>query len=113
MSPQSGRLMGGSAGNGLALAEAKTMTQITSQEAFEDMVRERDMLRAENARLTANKSTVNGIKVSSKGGISVYGLGRFPVTLYKTQFLNLLAKADEIKAFIVTNDHLLAKKDSD
>jgi hypothetical protein len=91
------------------------MTQVieTSQAAFEAMVHERDLLRAENAKLKANKSTVNGIKISSKGGVSVYGLGRFPVTLYRSQWESLLAKAEEIKAFMASNGHLLASKDSD
>lgn len=104
---------GCSAGMVLAIAEAKTMTQVTSQEAFEDMAREVALLKAENARLLANKSTVNGIKLSSKGGVSVYGLGRFPVTLYQSQWLSLLAKADEIKAFMVANASQLASKSSD
>ena len=50
------------------------------------------------------------LKVSEKGGLSVYGLGRFPVTLYKEQWLRLLEHADEIKAFLQQNDHLLKAK---
>jgi hypothetical protein len=51
------------------------------------------------------------LKVSEKGALSVYGLGRFPVTLYKEQWQRLLDYADEIKAFIKENDHLLRGKD--
>jgi len=49
--------------------------------------------------------------VSEKGGVSVYGLGRFPVTLYKEQWAKLLATSDQIKSFIEQNDHLLKKKE--
>jgi len=47
------------------------------------------------------------LKVSEKGGLSVYGLGRFPVTLYKEQWVRLLDQADEIKSFLKENDQLL------
>lgn len=67
-------------------------------------------LRADNARLKANKATTTGIKVSSKGGVSVYGLGRFPVTLYRSQWQELFSKAPEIQAFIQANSTLLAEK---
>ena len=50
-------------------------------------------------------------KVGEKGGLSVYGLGRFPVTLYKEQWLRLLAVTDEIRAFIQENDERLKKKE--
>jgi hypothetical protein len=51
------------------------------------------------------------LKVSEKGALSVYGLGRFPVTLYKEQWRRLLDYADEMKAFLKENDHLLKGKD--
>ncbi len=50
------------------------------------------------------------LKVSEKGGLSVYGLGRFPVTLYKEQWLRLLDYADTIRSFLKDNDHLLKAK---
>lgn len=49
-------------------------------------------------------------KVSEKGGLSVYGLGRFPVTLYKEQWLKLLALTDDLKAFIKDNESKLKTK---
>ena len=52
------------------------------------------------------------MKVTEKGGMSIYGLGRFPVTLYRSQWERLL-DADtvaQVKAFIVANDKLLAIK---
>lgn len=70
------------------------------------------MLRAENAALKAartRKSTLS-LKVSQKGALSLYGMGRFPVTLYKEQWLKVLDYADTIKSTITDNDHLLKAK---
>ena len=50
------------------------------------------------------------LKVSEKGALSVYGLGRFPVTLYKEQWIRLLDYTDQIKSFLKDNDHLLKAK---
>jgi len=50
-------------------------------------------------------------KVSEKGGVSVYGLGRFPVTLYKEQWAKLLDLSDQIKAFIAENEPRLKSKE--
>ena len=68
-----------------------------------------DALRGENAKLRAAKG--HGMKVTDKGGLSVYGLGRFPVTLYRSQWEALLARKDEILAFIEANADKLASKD--
>ena len=51
------------------------------------------------------------IKVSEKGAVSVYGLGRFPVTLYKEQWEKLLSMAGEIKTFMAKHDSELKKKE--
>ena len=51
------------------------------------------------------------LKVSEKGGVSLYGMGRFPVTLYKEQWLRILASAPEIEAFIRENDSKLKTKE--
>ena len=71
-------------------------------------------LEAENKQLReqmeARKSGQLRLKVSEKGGLSVYGLGRFPVTLYKEQWIRLLDYAEEIKEFIKDNDSLLKAK---
>jgi hypothetical protein len=64
---------------------------------------ELERLRAENERLKKAANRGMTIKVSEKGGVSVYGLGRFPVTLYKEQWLKLLDMADTIRAFIEAN----------
>jgi hypothetical protein len=78
----------------------------------EDMKAELERLRAENERLKQGpKRGALSLKISEKGGLSVYGLGRFPVTLYKEQWLKLLGIADEIKAFIAENDSILKAKE--
>jgi hypothetical protein len=71
---------------------------------------ELERLRAENERLKKRGERSGSLKVSEKGGLSVYGLGRFPVTLYKEQWGKLLDKADEIRAFIKENDSTLKTK---
>jgi len=68
-------------------------------------------LKAENERLKAQQSRGMTLKVSEKGGLSVYGLGRFPVTLYKEQWTKLLAMADDIRAFLKENDAKLKSKE--
>ncbi len=77
----------------------------------EEMKAEIDRLKAQNEALVKSSSAQVSLKVSQKGGVSVYGLGRFPVTLYKEQWEKLLAMAESIKAFIAENDHLLKKKE--
>ena len=73
---------------------------------------ELEALKQDNAKLklaSANNQTT-GIKVSLKGAVSFYGLGRWPVTLYKSQWIKLFTKVDEIKAFMIANDKLLTEK---
>ena len=71
---------------------------------------ELERLRAENAKLKSRGSRGVSMKVSEKGGVSIYGLGRFPVTLYKEQWEKLLEMADDIRGFIAENDAKLKKK---
>ena len=78
----------------------------------EDLKAELERLKAENERLKTQRGRTS-LKVSEKGGVSVYGLGRFPVTLYKEQWAKLLAMTDEIRAFIKEHDaELKAKPDA-
>ena len=77
----------------------------------EDLKAELERLKAENAALKARGSKGLSIKVSEKGGVSVYGLGRFPVTLYQEQWLKLLDLADDLRAFIKENEGRLKKKE--
>jgi hypothetical protein len=72
---------------------------------------ELERLRAENAALKARGSKGVSMKVSEKGAVSVYGLGRFPVTLYQEQWSKLLDMADDIRAFIKENEGQLKKKE--
>ena len=76
----------------------------------EDLKAELERLRAENERLKSRSSRGVSLKVSEKGGVSVYGLGRFPVTLYKEQWARLLDMADDIRAFIRENESKLKAK---
>ena len=75
----------------------------------EDLRAELEKLKAENERLKQRGRSAS-LKVSEKGGVSVYGLGRFPVTLYKEQWAKLLAMADEIQAFIKEHEDELKTK---
>jgi len=78
----------------------------------EELRAEIEKLRSENEAL--KKKPVRGqisLKVSEKGALSVYGLGRFPVTLYREQWDKLLGIADEIREFIRENESTLKKKD--
>ena len=68
-------------------------------------------LQADNAALRAKSDRAITCKVTEKGGVSVYGLGRFPVTLYASQWDKLLAGADMIRAFLNANRALLSTKD--
>ena len=68
-------------------------------------------LRAENERLKSRTQRGVSLKVSEKGGVSVYGLGRFPVTLYKEQWARLLDMADDIRTFIRENEAKLKTKE--
>jgi hypothetical protein len=78
--------------------------------ADEDLMAELERLRAENERLKSRTSRGASLRISEKGGVSVYGLGRFPVTLYKEQWTRLLDMADDIRAFIKENDAKLKVK---
>ena len=77
----------------------------------DDLQAENERLRAENERLKTSGRGKLAMKVSEKGALSVYGMGRFPVTLYKEQWLRLLAIADDIKSFIEANQNSLKSKE--
>ncbi|MBC7419215.1 MAG: hypothetical protein H7328_00670 [Bdellovibrio sp.] len=80
----------------------------------DDMKAELERLRAENEALKSKKADRGtlSMKVSEKGALSVYGMGRFPVTLYKEQWLKLLGITEELKSFIAANDDKLKTKES-
>lgn len=78
----------------------------------DDLMKELEQLKAENEKLKSKKGTPGQItfKVSEKGAVSVYGMGRFPVTLYKEQWEKLLAKSEELLEFIRENESSLKTK---
>jgi hypothetical protein len=79
--------------------------------ADDAMREELERLRAENAALKKTSAKGISMKVSEKGGLSIYGLGRFPITLYKEQWTKLLDMADDIRAFLRANDAQLKTKE--
>ena len=70
----------------------------------EDQVEQDQVEQIKEENESLKKPVTLRCKVSSKGGLSVYGMGRFPVTLYKTQWLRLLGAADDIRAFMAKHD---------
>lgn len=88
------------------------MLEFSTMQTPEEMMAELERLKAENEALKkpAPRGAVT-LKVSEKGAVSVYGLGRFPITLYKEQWEKLLERADDIRKFIADNDSQLKKKE--
>lgn len=91
---------------------ATSATSTTAEEVAK-MKAEMERLRAENTALKNQERAVKSLslKVSEKGALSVYGLGRFPVTLYKEQWARLLDISDDIRTFIKDNDARLKTKE--
>jgi hypothetical protein len=82
-----------------------------ARSAEERLHAELAQLRAENAALKARLPHNIFLKVSKKGGLSIYGLSRFPITLYQEQWQRVLAMADEIRAFLHAHQGELARKE--
>jgi len=87
------------------------MNTINTPTSDEQMKQELERLRSENAALKKTSAKGLSMKISEKGGLSVYGLGRFPVTLYKEQWKKLLELKEEIIAFLEANDAQLKTKE--
>lgn len=87
------------------------MSDLENNVSDEDLKAELERLRQENAALKKGAARGISMKVSEKGALSIYGMGRFPVTLYKEQWLKLLDMGDDIRAFIAANDASLKTKD--
>ena len=85
--------------------------QLRVMPSEEELTAEIERLRKENEALKKPTRGQISLRVSEKGALSVYGLGRFPVTLYREQWEKLLGIADEITNFIRENDHSLKKKE--
>ena len=90
------------------LAEPSTLDIMATDD---EMRAELERLKAENEALKARRSGATSMKVSEKGGLSVYGLGRFPVTLYQEQWVKLLDLGDQIRAFIREHQSELKKRE--
>ena len=77
---------------------------------MDDVQAELARLKAENEALKRQQASPFSLKVSVKGALSVYGLGRFPVTLYKEQWARLLDNVEDIRAFLQEHDGDLKSK---
>ena len=90
-----------------------TATQTNSKDtktSNADLLARLAQLEAENAKLKQAQQARISLKVSEKGAVSLYGLGRFPLTCYASQWLRVLDMADQIRAFIEANKDKLAQK---
>ncbi len=79
-------------------------------ESEENTQSELERLRAENAALRAKSERSTRLQVSAKGGVSLYGLRRFPITFYMEEWDRILGMSDEIRNFIRENQAQLKKK---
>jgi hypothetical protein len=96
--------------NSILIMQSKVISD--EENSMEETVEQKlARLEEENKALKQRKSGQLYLKVSEKGGLSVYGLGRFPVTLYKEQWRRLLDFTNEIRTFLQENDHLLKGKE--
>lgn len=90
------------------MSVAQTQPSLSQEQLLAEYAR----LLAENAKLKGEKGPKGmSLKVSEKGALSVYGLGRFPVTLYKSQWERLFAEQDKIQGFIKANEMVLKTKE--
>lgn len=84
------------------------MAEMTREEMQALILQQKEMI--EKLAAAAMKKQTISLKVSEKGALSAYGIGRWPLTLYRSQWEAVLGKADDIRAFIKANDHLLKAK---
>jgi hypothetical protein len=94
-----------------AVRRAWSLQRLVRAMSNEDLRAELELLRKENAVFRKEFASRIRLKVSEKGAVSVYGIRRFPVTLYKEQWLKLLDRSSDIRAFIAANKAQLKSKD--
>ncbi len=85
----------------------------TQEVTREELQKQIDALKAQNAKLLAEERAEFRLAVSEKGAVSVYGMGRFPVSLYPEQWQKVLSHASDILQFITTNQTKLAKNQAE
>jgi len=76
----------------------------------EDLQAELERLRAENETLKTRATRELRLQVSQKGGVSLYGIRRFPITFYADEWDRILGMANEVRAFIRENESSLKRK---
>jgi hypothetical protein len=109
---KSGKIDGrGMNGGPVAIDLGQSVNKLGKAMSDEELKAELERLRNENAALKKGASSGIRMKVSDKGALSIYGMGRFPVTLYKEQWLKLLDMSTDIRAFIAANEAQLKAKD--
>ena len=82
-------------------------------ETEEDLRQELERLRQENEALKADSSKGLRLQVSAKGGVSLYGIRRFPVTFYLEEWETILGMADEIRSFLEKNQASLKRRSAE
>jgi hypothetical protein len=90
------------------MAVLRNLNELTKEQLIEQMIA---MQKASEKRLTMKVTAKKTDGSGTDGALSLYGLGRFPITLYRSQWERLLGASKEIGAFIEANSHLLATKD--
>ena len=86
------------------------MTKKYEDMTIEELKEELDRVNKEKEAVTRAGERSLSLRISQKGALSLYGMGRFPVTLYKSQWLRVLGAADDIRAYIDANGHLMTEK---
>ena len=79
-------------------------------ESTEEITQELERLRAENAALKARPERSTRLQVSAKGGVSLYGIRRFPVTFYMEEWERIFDETEKIRAFIRENEAALKRR---
>jgi hypothetical protein len=93
------------------IAKADALVAQTKDEGRQTLLAQIAKLQAENEKLKQSQQSRLTLKIGEKGALSVYGMGRFPVTLYRSQWERLIAIIPQIEAFIQANANKLAVKE--